>query len=215
MGRVRATITIPHVSAVPANAAVNTMHFVTAAPVPTPPDYDYIMQGIKDFYAKNNTGAGALTQLLSANMVPSQLIIKLYDLDDPMPRPPRASVISPSPNSGGGSFPHEVAMVLSTKGLSGPGVNPKRNRGRMFIGPLSDNASYVSRSSGDVRPSLIAREILAAAATELAKRALGASWAIYSRRDNDLKPIVEGFIDDAFDTQRRRGTNASTRTTWT
>jgi hypothetical protein len=73
---------------------------------------------------------------------------------------------------------------------------------------------YASRTLGDVRPTALARGIVADAALRLKARDLGSSWCTYSTVDGGVGVGLKGFIDDAYDTQRRRGTKATTRTTW-
>jgi hypothetical protein len=39
-------------------------------------------------------------------------------------------------------------------------------------------------------------------------------WVVWSEADQDAGSVFDGWIDNAFDTQRRRGVQASSRTTW-
>jgi hypothetical protein len=40
------------------------------------------------------------------------------------------------------------------------------------------------------------------------------SWGVWSKVDGVVRPIVGGWIDDDFDVQRRRGTDAQGRVVW-
>jgi hypothetical protein len=40
------------------------------------------------------------------------------------------------------------------------------------------------------------------------------SWSVWSRKNANTKLVTGGFVDNAFDTQRRRGEKASGRQTW-
>jgi hypothetical protein len=40
------------------------------------------------------------------------------------------------------------------------------------------------------------------------------NWAVYSRRDNAGYLVSNGWVDDAFDIQRRRGVSALVRSLW-
>jgi hypothetical protein len=42
----------------------------------------------------------------------------------------------------------------------------------------------------------------------------GYDWCVYSPTSNMLFPISQIWVDDAWDTQRRRGVKATTRTTY-
>jgi len=51
---------------------------------------------------------------------------------------------------------------------------------------------------------------------------LSVKWAVYSPTtdavdtiDNAFNDVLDGWVDNAFDTQRRRGPAATTRITWT
>jgi hypothetical protein len=57
--------------------------------------------------------------------------------------------------------------------------------------------------------------VLAAHAAFLAADASALRWSIRSITPvENFVPIVAGWIDDAFDTQRRRGPDPSFRTNW-
>jgi hypothetical protein len=81
----------------------------------------------------------------------------------------------------------------------------------VFLGPLSDSANLISRTGGDVRPSLFVRDGLARSAQRLRDRTGPAIWSTFSTVDRVGTPVAGGWIDDAYDTQRRRGTKALQR----
>lgn len=121
---------------------------------------------------------------------------------------------SPSP-----SMPSEVAVVLSFHGdLTGALVEvgntrPRaRRHGRVFLGPLNKNAVEEGLLSV-VRPAVAFRTAVIDAAEVLAESA-GPVWSVWSRTDGVIREVRGGWVDDAFDTQRRRGVAPTLRGTF-
>jgi len=109
-----------------------------------------------------------------------------------------------------GSFHTDLAGILERDGDTRPA---SRRRGRVYLGPLQTSALHVVASVDviDVNPALIAD--LNQSMLEL--QAAQPDWSVWSRVDADLhNPLVGGWVDNAFDTQRRRGEAPSFRTTW-
>lgn len=131
---------------------------------------------------------------------------KAYNLADPEPREPVAEVSwlassAQRPASG----PRDVALCLSYFADR----NLPRNRGRMYIGPLpSQNLT--------MRPDSTLRGALANLAEGIS--GLGGpnvQWVQRSTVLNRFANVTDYWIDDEWDTQRRRGLRASTRTAGT
>jgi hypothetical protein len=93
----------------------------------------------------------------------------------------------------------------------------------MFIGPLNIAASATADTDSPARPTSAFINALVAKAQDLhtAMVALGHSWAIYSPKLHLAGASVFSFgitdvsVDDAFDTQRRRGCIPQNRVTFT
>lgn len=138
-----------------------------------------------------------------------------YDLGEAPVRTPHETAFTLASAQGGtGSttpLPGEVACVISLRSTE----NSARARGRLYIGPLHLLCQDVG-TSNDSRPIMGFRTALKSAAETLANGAVaaGCSWQILSRADGDTKEIVGGFIDDAWDTQRRRGVDPTSRLGW-
>lgn len=124
------------------------------------------------------------------------------------------------PAASGSNLPAEVAICLSYNATYGgtvefgPHTRPRaRLRGRVFIGPLLQLAMATDTTTRR-------NEVAAAAMTDISKAgaALKASvdpiWSTWSRKAGVSLPVAGGWVDDAFDTQRRRGEAAVTRTTF-
>jgi hypothetical protein len=138
---------------------------------------------------------------------------KIYDRADPIPRNPVTQgtwnfATAPS----GNPLPPEVSMCLSFQGTPESGVSQARKRGRIFVGPLN---SVAMSTTG--RPTTSAINTMVAAGQELLDESDAAatwSWQVWSASTGDSFPVVNGWVDDEFDTQRRRGRLATTRTTF-
>jgi len=91
----------------------------------------------------------------------------------------------------------------------------ERLRGRVFLGPLDRGASS-GGANGEARvPSVVRADIAAAAHAILVTEAGAAQkWEVWSDRAWSGAVVVGGWVDDRFDTQRRRLEKATTRTTF-
>lgn len=134
-------------------------------------------------------------------------------------------------------YPSEVAACLSYKNTTIGGVPARRRRGRIYIGPLYQGFGVEGTFQ---RPSIMAAtrtfmiDVAQELVTRLAATGAGYEWGIFSRpyegrdaipretrpdlpaippRGGAFYPINEFWVDDAFDTQRRRGERPVSRTT--
>lgn len=135
-------------------------------------------------------------------------------------------------STGGGGMPSEVAVVLSYNAdltnvpvsqfdPGPPAVTTRpqaRRRGRMYIGPLNDDAG-AGDANGLFRVALHFRQVVTEAADEFLLGEIAANtagfWGVWSKADAEVWSVVEGYMDNAWDTQRRRGIEATERTTFT
>lgn len=154
---------------------------------------------------------------------------------------PQASVTLGTLTPGTDAAPAEVAICLSYRNLSGSVLGGgnfnapfAQRRGRIYFGPLG-KGSIVAQSAGDARPEAGLRTTLLEATDWLRDQApsTGHTLCVYSRpfpgrplterpgkaplpplpaRDGMAYPVEEFLIDDAFDTQRRRGARRTNRT---
>lgn len=119
-------------------------------------------------------------------------------------------------------LPEQVSVCLSyhgtTGGLSeGSGHSPRpasRHRGRVFLGPLHAGAIAIDPTTGSP-------VINGALLTSLGNNggaglmpSTAPSWVVWSRKNATVDPVVGGFIDNRFDTQRRRLETATFRQTF-
>jgi hypothetical protein len=99
---------------------------------------------------------------------------------------------------------------LSFQGAPESGVSQARKRGRVFIGPLRS-----SLIGADGRPSPATVSLFAAEGEDLLDASNAAttwSWTVHSATTGDNSVVTNGWCDNEFDTQRRRGRIATSRT---
>lgn len=200
----------------PEDNMVNTWHF-NGDPTFPATDFDNVRDMLKDFYTAipGTTGASTrISQYMPSSLINATALVKAYDLADPVPRVPvyessfaLVSLTSSAP------LPAEVALCISFQGEAESGTNPARRRNRKYLGPW---ASTVSGNDGRPTPTL--RAVIAGAGRRL-KEAADASvtweWCWYSPTDSANGVVDNGWVDNAWDTQRRRGPAPTTRSTFT
>lgn len=147
----------------------------------------------------------------------SQLVA--YDMLTATPRIPIPRSITLGAALQGG-LPEEVACCMSYHGA--PPITARR-RGRIYVGPLSSAAIAFQPATagspaipGQTAAGSLNQFLIAFGTFLMAESAtVGMPWAIRSTRpDENYVTIVGGHVDNAFDTQRRRGCTPSGRTTW-
>lgn len=167
----------------------------------------------------NNTHTGATGPIVShiAGWVTGGEI-RVYDLRQAPPREPEIRPLTVNFNATTG-LPAEVALCSSLVAIR----NLPRQRGRFYFGPLANNAGVITTGSAtdDARPSATVIANLVAATEFLAgphSLLVGAGddylLAIISQVDQTIRCVTGGWVDNAFDTQRRRGAQANDRTLW-
>lgn len=115
--------------------------------------------------------------------------------------------------AGATPMPLEVAICASYKASDGS-IPLARRRGRVYLGPL--NTTVLNVTGDYPAPSTPFTNQVAWASKQLAtaSAALGAPWAVWSRAQAGAYGIDAGWVDNEFDTQRRRGVEATSRKTW-
>lgn len=228
----RCQFTVPHDTGLPEDSVVNTYAF-TAEDVVTAGGAAIAFTTALDlFYTtiKNN---------LSSQYNWDQAEVEFINMADERPRVPFYT--APCAISGVATtwndYPAEVAICMSMRGTTASGENARRRRGRVYIGPLQ-------RVAGDT-PDIVSTTVdeIAAAGKVLKDTAL-VDLCVYSRythfavpvgrnideRDEagnrvfdevpdalpaSFVPVTHIWVDNAWDTQRRRGPKATYRKTET
>ena len=137
--------------------------------------------------------------------------IKSYDMEDPEPRAPIVdTTFNLTSAPAGGSLPPEVSLCLSYQAPKVSGLPQARRRGRIFLPPMNGNA--VDTTTG--RPAAAAVTAAVACGDNLLTAAAAGTWdwAVYSTVNGAGVAVTNGWVDNEFDTQRRRGRLPSFRT---
>ncbi len=215
MSTFRAQFTIPFFTGIPEDVVENVWHFAFLTGSPVTADFNNLRDDLMFFY--NSVYNNPIGPLMAAYVDPANSKVKMYDLADPTPRAPvyqSAAALSTANRSTGGSAPMETAICVSFQGTVISGVPQARRRGRIFLGGLS----FIGAPTTSTFPSVdsITRGDIAGAAGALKTAAIGHgwTWVIWSRATSTAVPVANGWVDNAVDTQRRRGNKATARTTF-
>lgn len=184
-------------------------------------DGDYwsgVMTLLEDFYH-------GFDDTLYPTQIDGTATVKIYDMRDPTPRIPEFTdtiTLTPSAN---GMYPGEVAIVCSFQAEYVSGVPNARRRGRIYLGPVQEGVHTITGSQNRPDSGLLTAIANAAATMENGFALSGGAelkWAVYSPTtdatasiDDAFNDVIGGWVDNAWDTQRRRGPAATGRTTWT
>jgi hypothetical protein len=181
----------------PRDDTVNVLHYIT----PVAASFGHYTGGVADAYVAHLDGRiGGVTGVTCT----------AYDLSNAKPRPPQ-NVEHRDFTITGAPMPREVALCLSFFADR----NLKRHRGRIYVGPWLQSQG-AERPSEDLRTRLIA---LAQAFSDVGTTGpivhiSGVDgWAVQSIADSALRIITDAWVDDEWDTQRRRGLKSTARST--
>jgi hypothetical protein len=217
MTTLRCIVTQDSANSIPADISTNTWHFLSSAGDPLD-DAGEIIDRLAAFY-------GAIDGLLSSRLAGTGTM-KIYDLEENPPRAPivtTTNVFVPGTDPG---LPNEVAIALSYHAAAISGTNRARRRGRIFLGPWT--TAVLGSAAGDAIVDAGAAGAIAAAAETLQEANAGSSckWAVFSPTTAGAEPwssgaliastfeVVGGYVDNAFDTIRSRGSAPSDRSTF-
>lgn len=215
MGHVMAHVELERTTLLPEDRVVNVFHFETLDPGPVVADYESIATRLQNFYRNPAGGTNDLQHWMSSVLIGGVGThkIKMYNRADPIPRAPRAiAAITLNPGGVGGiTLPSEVALCLSLHGIRALGVRAARARGRLYLGPFMGGA-IAAPAAGDSRPNATLQGIMNNAAVALRTVDLGVPrWSVFSPSDNALRRVTGSHVDNAWDTQRRRGADPTAR----
>lgn len=169
---------------------------------------------LADVVANVNLFYNTIDHLFSKDVMDSGHTLKFYDLAQAEPRVPVLVDTSLALVVDGvrDPAPRETAMCLSFKSFYQSGIPPARRRGRVYLGPFSNLIIGLNARPGDA--PLGAIRDAGAALLYASSAANNWQWNIYSRVDHASWPVTAGWVDDEFDTQRRRGLRATKKVTF-
>ena len=223
-------------SGVPSDTVENVIHVGSSLGGSVVGDIDEMCQAFRDFYIA--TAPGATNDLGtfigdSVSRAANACSILAYFTPDLTGQTPFGSPVTslnftmstaavPTP------LPEEVSACISYNAdLTNVPVtenNPtpppaiirpqQRRRGRLYFGPLQGTAG--SEVNNIFRPTTVFRTDLGLAFAKMAQDmlAIAVDYAlcVWSKADGATYPVIGGYVDDAWDTQRRRGPEATVRT---
>lgn len=215
MPTMRAQVVLQGTSNKPEDVFVNTFHFLTTAGGIG--DATAIKDALVELYNTVPPGTGLralcadITQFVSRAANASK--VKVYNLADPKPRIPFTFdwQLGASLNSTAMEMPAEVAICASFYAT----LNRPRYRGRVYFGPWTLGISDDDGTTNRAKPSVVLRDSVAATMKRLVDKPNEVfELAVYSTVDAIARKVTNGWVDDAWDVQRRRGQDAANRTVW-
>lgn len=230
-------VVFAHLSGLPENNVVNT--FVLQGAGPVGDDVNDAHAALLDFYNTDHVSGGDDPSLRSIGAIMSDEISRIgsfvnyYDISlhidgSPHGSPVDVRTFALDPSLSATRLPSEVAICLSFRGAYGtadedvPAGAPgpvgniherARLRGRVFIGPLVATGLSVEGADQAQHISTQGRLTVAQAALRL-RNNVDLDWLVWSRTNGSVVQVTQGWVDDAFDIQRRRGPDSLTRTTF-
>lgn len=236
-GLYRAVVQLPRFSGVPADRVENVFHFGwTGSGNPTSTDFDNLREGLEDFYTDTATaGVRGIAAYISPVIARTpDATIEIYNIALPgglagNPVATRSMTLGAPSGSAGARLPEELACCLSFRGLytsrvedlpqaptgpAGDAHQRARVRGRVYIGPLVSLALHSASGGVEARISPDVQTDFIESARDFLHTELGASnwaWSVYSRVEGAYVAVTVVWVDDAWDVQRRRGSEASSR----
>lgn len=168
---------------------------------------------IKFFYGADSTHA--IGKYIARHAKTEPATIKIFNFAFPEPRVPvyEELYVPENSNMGGTPLPDEVCSVLSYEAAPEAGIPMSRRRGRLYLGPLENN-TVQTETNGPTRPNtafqtaaVLSFGFLAAGITAIAD----VTFVQRSESSGAMAPPVRWWMDDAWDTQRRRGAQPTSR----
>lgn len=214
--RISAQVILRTQDNIPANYVTNTYHFLidfaTVDPTPGADDREGITDQVN---AALVALYGDMVQVFGG-LAETGHRIKYVNIDDPQPQYPYQEELFDLPSTTALQYlPSEVCIVSSFEADQSAGVNQASRRGRVFLGPLASNAAPNGGRLTPVFQNAIADSFNAFSAKQDTAGFTGWQWMVYSRSLNEMARVTNGHVDNAFDTQRRRGQASTLRVTWT
>lgn len=184
----------------PADHVVNTWHFDEVAGPPE--NFDNVRDMLEDFYTE-------LESFIAGGLYTPEVLVKAYDMTDPEPRRPVYESGFTLTMGTGEPLPPEVTLVISMQAAQASGVPQARRRNRKYLPTFTETANdaFGRPNNGTVNAVATAGGNLLAAAQASASW----SWVINSPTSGVNPPVDNGWVDDAWDTQRRRGRKPTQR----
>lgn len=238
LGYYKVLIQLPFTSGLPEDVAQNTIFFgCTNAGSSHDEDADDLLPYLASVFNDVLTGATLALDELIGDQVTRDAngcdLVFYFDDGDPTTglwgSPVAMRSFTMGASGTGNPLPAEVSLALSFHGdLTNvpetapnpdgpvpPTIRPAaRRRGRIYIGPLMAIAGTTG-ASNDLVPTSAAKNTWSAVGAHLIDNVpSGFVWDIVSKAGGEVHVVTGGYVDDAFDTQRRRGSAPTSRLTF-
>lgn len=148
---------------------------------------------------------------LSADVFSGQLEISVYDMSQPKPRNPVAIVTDNFTLNQNNTMPGEVAIAISYRATRQSGEPEQRHRGRIYIGPVS---VHTLGQDGRIGPNSLLGLTQVTQQLWQDLQAVNTSIWVCGSEEHGFRPITEFFINNEFDTIRRRQLDATDANRW-
>lgn len=165
----------------------------------------------EDFWLALKAGYNTVRPHLNPLIAQNGHDVKIYDLGDPEPRAPVSEFQWGLTTATSGSpLPTEVALCLSYQAAKMSGQPQARRRGRVYLGSL--NAACVDAQGRPTSTVLTAWAKFGDDLLTASDASADWTWGQRSTMTVGLAPVANGWVDNEFDTQRRRGRKPTSRT---
>jgi hypothetical protein len=226
MANVLAQVTLPAKSAIPRDNVVNTFAFLTPTADIVDVDLLGLTGAIELFYNTAPSGHNSIAGFINDSIARTTdgVVVKYYNLAGHLDGSPHGSPVSIQTFTlgnmvpGSEALPREIAACLTFQCAYGSDAEfaghtrPRaRDRGRIYLGPLTNGTGQTDATTGRRRLTTSFQETVTIAAAALIAFPATA-WAVWSRKAGLLNPVTGGWCDDAYDVQRRRGERPVLRT---
>lgn len=207
-------VTQKYFTNVPEDVITNTWHFDHPVGAPNTTDFVNLKNRLTTFYnnAHSPTAGGQWAPWINLALG----TIKIYDVADPQPRAPKytsaMSLTAGTNQVASSATPPETAICLSYQADVVSGVPQARRRGRIFLGGWGGPNANGTSSAFPIISAALCSQICSCAAALLAGVAAdGWIWIVHSGTVAGNSIVSNGWVDNATDTQRRRGQAPSLR----
>jgi hypothetical protein len=212
---IRAMMVQPMKTSIPKDSITNSWHVkVRAGTAFTQSIAQSFIDGVKPVYE-------SVANYRSADMQPSAAHWVFYDLSQPKPRAPLFDLTAGfTLTQQTNTLPHEVSLCVSFQAPRFSGLPQARRRGRLYIGPWSvaSNDGLLGRPAAGLRTGLTTA--LQTFLTLSKNAGTLWEWLVYSPTGDaagaatPFAAVDNGWVDDEWDIQRRRGLLPTTRSTF-
>lgn len=229
----RALVQLQPDTALAEDVTVNTWHFESDraddGDTGTALDLDSMLSTLTAFYT-------AIQSVLAGDFLTGTVLVRYYNMEEPEKRVPKREDTFAITPSTANPLPAENAIAVTCHGTFESGVPKARRRGRLYLGPITSAAVGVTAGRMHVLAATLTTVANAAAAAAGDQGVNNPRWAVFSRAAGQGVPVgqaianeydysaaelaagyddvVGGWVDNAVDTQRRRGHRSTTRTLW-